>query len=523
MLLAAATALAFLAFLPGRLWAWDPLQFALGLDHFSLRMHQPHAPGYVGYLALAWLLHQAGLAADRAVQAAGVLSAAAAVGVLYTLGRRIASARAGVVAALLLATNSAFCYQAVTGESYPAEALVGTLLVLAGLAIRPGGRLSDLAGLGLAYGLAGGVRQGIVVLFLPFFAWRVLHACRGAGPRGTVVRLALAGAGAGAGALAWLVPLLALAGGLRPWLELTRAEHFDLFARTYSPLFGASWAGVKVNLDMAWRFVASVVVPALPVALLLLPMGRDPRDGRSPPPALWWLWIGPPLAWIVAMWISKQGHALALAPGVALLAAVAIERLPAGASLKSLLAGAVVAAQLALFLAPPEAWSATVSASSAPALELADTDTAAQLDAIRGLAGDDPASVVVAARDGLPSFRTAMVYLPDTPVWWLMDAGSTGVGGRGVDACEGLHGQVDCLSGAGFWERSDLPPAATVPLSAAVRAIVWAVGPADDFARALGAAIPARQVPAGRHGELAVTDVPPGPFTLRAGPYTFVR
>ena len=45
-----------LFFLSTYLYNWDTGQFALGLEHFDVKMHQPHPPGYPIFIFLGKIL-----------------------------------------------------------------------------------------------------------------------------------------------------------------------------------------------------------------------------------------------------------------------------------------------------------------------------------------------------------------------------------------------------------------------------------------------------------------------------------
>src|SRR6266705_2534621 len=90
---ASALAVLFLAFhlpfLPASLEDLDSINFALGLRHFDVALHQPHPPGYPLYIALGKMAH-AGIASEaKALTVIGVGSGALAVFALVGLFRAI--------------------------------------------------------------------------------------------------------------------------------------------------------------------------------------------------------------------------------------------------------------------------------------------------------------------------------------------------------------------------------------------------------------------------------------------------
>jgi hypothetical protein len=527
--LAAAAFLLYLASLPARLLAWDPIQLALGLERFDLAVHQPHPPGYLGPMALAWVAEQLGAAPGLAVQLAGALAGAAAVAATWALGRRLYGPAVATVAALLLLTNPLAWHQASSGETYPMEAAAGCVVVLLAMRVGRGSSPRAVAALFLALGLAGGIRQNVPLFLAPLAAWRLAVACAGAGWRGAALRVATA-AGAGvAGVLAWGVPLAFLAGGVGPLAAAFGTQFFRLFGAAYSPLMGAPAGMVWRNLDGLWRFAAGALGPAAIVAALLAPLSV--RRSRPDPSrvALYAAWIVPPLAWFVLMFAAKPGHVLALVPAFCLVeAAVVLRALESSATvLRGAVVATVVASQAALFLAPPSAWSTAVSMSSLPSLEYDEARADGVIARVRDLAAGDPSSVVAVATWGGIGFRTAMYHLPEVRVLWLVDADTTGAPRRGVDVCSALEHRVTCGTG-GFWSSWDLPATATVRLEPGVKRLAWLGEDASASMRLLPAAAAAaglavHDVPAGPYDTLHVVELPDGPVSLRVGSYTFAR
>lgn len=545
----------YLPFLPDSLAGWDPIQFALGLERFNLAAHAPHPPGYLGHLLLGHGIEALGADPARAVLLASLAASAAGVGAVFLLGARLYGRSAGLAAAALFATHPLVWSQAVSGESYPAEALFGTLLVLAGLGVGPGASRLRLWAFLAFYGLSGGIRQGLSLFFLPFAAWRLWRA-RGDRPGETILRVLGAGVAGALGVLAWVTPLALLSGGLSEMVAAADRQLFQVFGRAYSPLMGASRAATMGNLDGLWRFVVVALSVCGLVGLVLWPLVRrrgesDPDPGPSGLPAVparerhwaFLLWVIPPFLWFVLMFAYKAAYLLLLVPMVAVVAGAVMVRAGRVAAAPRVAAGgvpdaqngsvarwtaalvtAVCLGQAVLFLSPPAAWTRTFGDTGFPTALYADAETGALVRAIEGLAGGDPDGVLVVTRDARFTFRRAMWHLPDLRVLWLMDVDSTGVPMKGVEVCTARSHGVSFASGAeGFWRWDELPARAEVRLAPSTRAIAWFADPAGPFAAALRNGVPLRAVQAERPFELLVTDLPAGPVRLEVGPYVFLR
>lgn len=514
--LGAAAGLLYALFLPDALSQWDPLQFALALEHTDMATHQPHPPGYIGFVGLAWLLKGLGLASGPAVLYAGLLTSAAAVPSLWLVGRRLHGERAAWLGAAFFATNPVTWYHAVSGESYAAEALFGTLIILLGLRVERDAPRRDLAVFFAVYGLAGAFRQNLPVFFLPYAAWRLWIACRHRTPRDAVARVAIAGVAGVAGVLAWAVPLLAWAGGLRTVILLFGREAFDTFGREYSFLFGADSAGVLANLDLLARFTVPAIGPAALVACALLPWARRRLAPARTDVALYACWMGPPFLWFVLVFVMKAGHLLQVAAPLALLAAVvvarALDRTPRWAV--TALPACVCLAQAGLFLAPPDVWTRTFGYNNLETIEYDDALARDWTHAIERLGGGEPDSVLIVSHLARFGFRHAEYHLPDHRVLWLMDAASTGMPTTGKDVCAARSFRVTCAESEGFWLRHDLPARIDWHVPYGVRRIAWLVMPGTRVLRDVQRNANPGSVRVGASPPLLVSEVGDGPFSL---------
>ena len=157
--------------------------------------------------------------------------------------------------------------------------------------------------------------------------------------------------------LAWLLPLLAAAGGYAAYKRIGD-EHFKALLPHTSILYGAGWGALGHNLTVLVKWALQGMLPGLIAiaAVWLLSGLRDARAGlrllaaRSP-----WLlaWAAPPILFFALFHITKAGYTLvhlpALLVAVALLAAPALERPPRTVRLAAA-AGVAALAGCALFL-----------------------------------------------------------------------------------------------------------------------------------------------------------------------------
>src|SRR5436190_12792056 len=209
------TVLSRLPFRARMLYNWDAVQFALALREYDVSKHQPHPPGYILYVGLgrivnAWLGDPAAAYALLAVVFSGLTTF-----VVFYLAREVYDRATALAAAALLAVSPLFWFYGSVGLTYAGEALLGsTVAYFSYRALR--GTRGD-AWLGAAFlGLAGGMRQSIVVLLLPLWAGAVL--ARAGGLRVFAIGIAvLVGV-----VLTWFVPMIWLTGGLERYLAASR-------------------------------------------------------------------------------------------------------------------------------------------------------------------------------------------------------------------------------------------------------------------------------------------------------------
>jgi hypothetical protein len=439
--LAGLTALSRVPFATWVLPTWDTVQFALALREYDVVKHQPHPPGYILYVA-------AGRAVDLVLgdpaRSLGWLSIAASaltVFLVYRLGWMLYGRATAVLAAAGLGLSPLFWFHGLVGLSYAAEAALATGVACLAWRMREG-RPAFALWSALALGLAGGVRQSILVVLAPLWlgmAWA------GLGRRCVV----LAGLAVLAGATAtWLVPMVWLAGGPRPYLWASR-ELFESTVRA-TTLVGPHWRSNVIGLGEALILGVGFFLPVL-AAVGLARLWRLPAWG----PRAWFFagWILPPLAVYIGVHFGQYGYLLTILPALYLVMArtvvLAAERLSArvGPSLSGALAtaacGGLLVLHAAFFIAAqpievpqptddPSAvarWQASVEAhyryglwaTTAPGLREQEQVIAAYLEAIRR--DFDPADTVLVTELGNPRsypwYRHVMYYLPEFSVYHL--------------------------------------------------------------------------------------------------------
>jgi hypothetical protein len=357
-----------LPFISNALVNWDAVQFALATRSFDLARHQPHPPGYILYVGWGRLLTWVTGDANTAFVLTSLIAGSLSVSLLYLLGRELIGGRTALVAATLFALSPLVWYYSIVALTYAVEALFELVVVwlcwraLAHLADRwPVGQITAPARAGwlpgsawagerevllaaFTLGIAGGVRQSTLVLLLPlwlFVAWQT--GGRRALSWGGVVLTATC--------LAWLVPLVWLAGG--PVEYVNDGLSLLGFVGSKTSVLAAGPGALLGNLAQ----VGGGLLIGLNLGVLLFGYGLLRRRMLRPRLSrrhwlMLALWTGPALGVFVLGHIGQVGYLLLVLPAACLLLAMYVEAAGRGvARVLSMSPGrgtAVVAAALAM-------------------------------------------------------------------------------------------------------------------------------------------------------------------------------
>lgn len=293
---------------------WDAVQFALALDRFDLHLHQPHPPGYLLYVLAGRGANLLVGDPTLALSLLSVLFSGLAVPLFYALCRRVfEEVPVAICAALLMLGSPLALYYGATGLTYVPEMALAIAVAWAAWHLRSTNDVGAVryAGLlGLALGIAGGLRQTSLVLLMPLCLWALWSAPRKA--RATFI-LVLSGI-----CTLWLVPLLALSGGPAAYLRENA-----LLGQTVSDLtsiVGAGLEGVAYNLSVeGLALLAGLGLALVPLGVWATRAVRFSLSSKLRWFAFWW--AVPPLAFFALTHIGQLGYALISLPPLLMLSA----------------------------------------------------------------------------------------------------------------------------------------------------------------------------------------------------------
>ena len=291
------------------LYNWDAVQFALALKEYDVAKHQPHPPGYILYVGLGRLLNSFLHDPTLSYVVLAMLASAAATLVVYFLAAALYNRLTAVTAASLLAVSPLFWFYGSVGLTYAGEALFACVVAaLAYGALRGIERHLYLGA--VALGLAGGLRQSVLLLLFPLWLGSAAWGIRS--PRKI-------GAAAGLLAvvvLAWFLPMIWLTGGLERYLVASN----ELYASVVKPTSVFGDGALQVALSQLGFLLESTAVGLGPLllAFLALPfyvrrVGWEARE--------WFLlgWMLPPVLVYTFVHFGQAGYVLTFLPALVIL------------------------------------------------------------------------------------------------------------------------------------------------------------------------------------------------------------
>jgi hypothetical protein len=303
---------------------WDAVQFALALDRYDVVRHQPHPPGYILYVALGRLAKLWTGDATVALGSLAIFASAVAVLLLYQLAWHLYGRGTALLAAGGLVVSPLFWAYGVVGLPYAAEAALATGIAIGAWGMDRGS-VRALAGSAVLLGLAGGVRQSMLLTMGPLWLGMAWRGFRRPGP--VLVGLGLVGLTTAS----WLVPMLWLTG-----VERYLAAGVDLYESTVRPtiVFGEGWLRNVAGLGAALLVGVGLFLPVLGWGLRRARRRLAEGDDHA---ILFALWMLPALALYVFVHFGQLAYLLALLPACYLIVGrTLIELWPARATTPAL-------------------------------------------------------------------------------------------------------------------------------------------------------------------------------------------
>jgi hypothetical protein len=449
------------------LYHWDSVNFALSLENYDVRLHQPQPPGYFFYSAMGAAFNVVIADANASLVWLSLVSGGLGVVTLYWLGAVMFNRQVGLAAALLTLTNPMQWFYSEVALSYSVEFVLVTLI--AGLCyLQLTGRERVWPVTVIVLGLAGGVRQNDLAFLVPL--WLVsLYPLSWRGRLGSIGLLAVV-------SLAWALPMVALSGGLNDYLEALGGGGGVVAEE--SPLFSAAELALNVG-RMALYLGYGTLLAAIPLLWGGWALARNARKLLADRRAwVFFLWIAPAFAFYIFVHLRQHGHIFTFLPAVILLAALAVMELAKRLGktearqvmIGRVLTGTLVVVNALFFLLAP----ASLLGSSQVPLQTPSRQTIQSRDALL----EEHIAYVQAHFDPAETVILAGGYNYRHPEYYLSDFQETDLSYRVGDDLVELPGNVHTLVLFDDVVLPDLPEDAgfvsvAMPDGSTIRSITW--------------------------------------------------
>jgi hypothetical protein len=296
---------------------WDAVNFALGTHTFDLQHHQPHPPGYIGYVAAGWLLNFVTGDANTSLTILSLVSVAAAPAAFFLLASIFVPRRYALWSSILLGLSPVVWYYSGVALTYSVELALGLFFLWAGYLGRRRSSLRLVMTATVLLVFLGALRPSGALFLMPmwlYMAWPLPWR-----QRLTVAAVLVAGN------MLWLVPLMWLSGGVGAFIRASR----DLVRLVVVPtsVFGVRTHGSGLGQNVAFVLVGILVGVNFGLFLIFAGLLVDPRAFSSllRHRAFFLLWLTPPVATYVFLHTGQLGYVLPILPAFFLLMAVSME------------------------------------------------------------------------------------------------------------------------------------------------------------------------------------------------------
>ncbi|KAB0668553.1 DUF2723 domain-containing protein [Oryzomonas sagensis] len=405
LLLFFVTVLTRIPFAGRLLYHIDSVQYALALDHYDIRLHQPHPPGYFLYILLGRLVRPVVDDPNRVFVTLSVLFTAGCVVVVYLLARDMFGVRCALLAAILAITSPNLWFHGAVALNYGLESFFSAAIAYLCWKIIAEKKYGAWLALAIILALSGGVRQNTPVFLLPL----VIYSCR----RLPLRLLLLGGITFSCVALAWFVPMIHATGGWAAYGSAFRelwhfnTGHNSVFEQGAGMLL--VYAYTLLNFTTCGIGAGVVVLPFC--GYIMLRRGRVGQIDKEKQ-LFFTIWIAPAFLFYLLIFIhpANPGYALVFTPPLYILLPKGVEFLHRELSpllawnWNLIIAVVLVTVNLYLFLF-------STYPISAPVIRKHDRDLALML---KHLSTFDPATTALFVGGYVfYGFRHVMYYLPE--------------------------------------------------------------------------------------------------------------
>ena len=327
------------------LYDLDSVNFALAMERFDPRVHQPHPPGYFLYICLGRLLHMAIPDANLALVVLSIIASCGVAVVVYKMTLDWFGPTAAQFASIFFLFSPLAWFHGIVALTYIVEAFFSGFLGYLCWRIYCG-RAGFVVPAAIVLGVSAGVRPSSLVFLAPLLLFSLRNATSKKRWMGCAA-LALT-------LTAWFVPMIAASGGLNAYFDALAS--LWRMAPSKETVFNSSPAN-SIARAFTILFIYLLTFGAASLAPLVALAGTAPVDPRKKTFTL--VWISPALCFFTFGYLKfvNSGYLLLLcAPACLWLGLWASEWYENAAwrrSLKRATIGVSIAVNILIFVASP--------------------------------------------------------------------------------------------------------------------------------------------------------------------------
>jgi hypothetical protein len=288
----------------------DSIQFVLGVNHYDVRIHQPHPPGYFLFVMMGRWLNTFLQDPNLSFIALNIALSTLAVWLVFCLAREMFGVRSAFASLLLMATSPVFWFHGEVALSNAADCFFVCLLALfCWRNLNNNYRRIYLSAVVL--GLAGGIRQNTLLFMLPLW----ILSIRGAGLRKGLLSFVILILTVSS----WYLPMASLSGGIGAYQLALRDHWLNSNWHGFSP----EW--IPFNFLCVAYFILLGTGPGVSFLLLgaLFHFERIKLPSLSGDPTFQFFtaWLLPPLGFFIFIYSHpiQTGHSLIYLPALLIL------------------------------------------------------------------------------------------------------------------------------------------------------------------------------------------------------------
>ena len=294
---------------------WDSVNFALALDHFDIRLHQPHPPGtFVIYIMLGRLFKAFLHDPNVSLVWLSVVASGLGIAALFLLSEQWFGRKVGLTTALLAIVSPLIWFHGEIALSYMLEFFWVPLVVYFCYKLRTRSLLALLVS-ALLIGMAGGIRPNTPVFLFPLWVMGVIVH------KYPLKKLLVALVVMALGVLIWAVPMVMMSGGLTEYAEVLRwwqNQHVEESASLFGVARNVIRFSMYIIYSLGLGLIPLVVATGRSLSDIVYSLKKDWRVQTLAG------WILPGAGYFTMIHLRQPGHTFTIQPAFLTLTGLAI-------------------------------------------------------------------------------------------------------------------------------------------------------------------------------------------------------